>query len=145
MLQERFRKSFVPTFYRNVHAVVVVYDVNDARSFDHARDWLREVDLNCYRDDVVCMLVGNKNDDPQAKVVDAAAAREFADLRDMPHYETSAMMDVNVNLVFSKLTELALVAKSKRMGFSTPEPKNAITLTSSSQKKQKKKRKSCCE
>ena len=35
--QERFRKSMVPHYYRNVHAVVFVYDVTNVSGFDYVR------------------------------------------------------------------------------------------------------------
>lgn len=38
--QERFRKSMVEHYYRNVHAVVFVYDVTKMDSFRNLQTWI---------------------------------------------------------------------------------------------------------
>lgn len=38
--QERFRKSMVEHYYRNVHAVVFVYDVTKMASFRNLQTWI---------------------------------------------------------------------------------------------------------
>lgn len=38
--QERFRKSMVEHYYRNVHAVVFVYDVTKMTSFRNLQTWI---------------------------------------------------------------------------------------------------------
>ena len=40
--QERFRKSMVPHYYRNAHAVVFVYDVTKPESFASLPAWISE-------------------------------------------------------------------------------------------------------
>ncbi|KYO38107.1 ras-related protein Rab-33A [Alligator mississippiensis] len=40
--QERFRKSMVEHYYRNVHAVVFVYDVTKMTSFTNLKTWIEE-------------------------------------------------------------------------------------------------------
>merc|ERR1712033_94200 len=42
--QERFRKSMVQHYYRNVHAVVFVYDVTKISSFENMPNWIEECD-----------------------------------------------------------------------------------------------------
>ena len=39
--QERFRKSMVEHYYRNVHAVVFVYDVTKMNSFRNLQTWIQ--------------------------------------------------------------------------------------------------------
>jgi GTPase SAR1 family protein len=38
--QERFRKSMVAHYYRNVSAVIFVYDVTQKSSFDDLTHWI---------------------------------------------------------------------------------------------------------
>ena len=55
-------------FYkRGTHGVIVVYDVTSGESFANVKRWLHEIDQNC--DVVNRILVGNKNDDPERKVI----------------------------------------------------------------------------
>jgi len=42
--QERFRRSMVHHYYRNVHAVVFVYDVTSNASFEALPQWIEECD-----------------------------------------------------------------------------------------------------
>lgn len=44
--QERFRKSMVPHYYRNVHAVLFVYDVTCPASFSSLTSWVEECRQN---------------------------------------------------------------------------------------------------
>lgn len=46
--QERFRKSMVEHYYRNVHAVVFVYDVTKMASFRNLQTWI-EVGISLQR------------------------------------------------------------------------------------------------
>ena len=64
--QERFR-TITSTYYRGTHGVIVVYDVTSGESFANVKRWLHEIDQNC--DVVNRILVGNKNDDPERKVI----------------------------------------------------------------------------
>ena len=52
---------------RGTHGVIVVYDVTSGESFANVKRWLHEIDQNC--DVVNRILVGNKNDDPERKVI----------------------------------------------------------------------------
>lgn len=44
--QERFRKSMVQHYYRNVHAVLFVYDVTCPASFSSLTSWIEECRQN---------------------------------------------------------------------------------------------------
>ena len=44
--QERFRKSMVQHYYRNFHAVVIVYDVTKMSSFESLPQWIEECDYH---------------------------------------------------------------------------------------------------
>lgn len=81
----------VQHYYRNVHAVVFVYDITKRSSFDNLRSWLDECDANNLGPDVPRVLVGNKCDLPSNMVsVQTSEAQRFADACGMPLFETSA-------------------------------------------------------
>uniref|UniRef100_A0A9J2PTP4 Ras-related protein Rab-35 n=1 Tax=Ascaris lumbricoides TaxID=6252 RepID=A0A9J2PTP4_ASCLU len=94
--QERFR-TITSTYYRGTHGVIVVYEVTSGDSFSNVKRWLHEIDANC--DNVQKILVGNKADDPERRVVLEADARRFADTMHIPFFETSAKENVNVEEV----------------------------------------------
>ncbi|XP_029021393.1 RAB33B, member RAS oncogene family a [Betta splendens] len=88
--QERFRKSMVQHYYRNVHAVVFVYDVTNAASFHSLPAWIEECKQHALGTEVPRILVGNKCDLQDSIQVSTDVAQQFADVHSMPLFETSA-------------------------------------------------------
>ena len=82
--QERFRKSMVAHYYRNVHAVVFVYDVTKLSSFESLPIWVQECNRHHLTYAIPRILVGNKSDLTSGRSVDTARAQKFADLHNMP-------------------------------------------------------------
>lgn len=88
--QERFRKSMVQHYYRNVHAVVFVYDVTNGTSFRSLPAWIEECKQHALGSEVPRILVGNKCDLQDSVEVGTDVAQQFADTHSMPLFETSA-------------------------------------------------------
>lgn len=108
--QERFR-TITSTYYRGTHGVIVVYDVTSAESFVNVKRWLHEIEQNC--DVVSRILVGNKNDCPEKKVVETDDATKFAEQMGIQLFETSAKENINVEEMFNSITELVLQQKKE--------------------------------
>lgn len=117
--QERFR-TITSTYYRGTHGVIVVYDVTSGESFANVKRWLHEIDQNC--DVVNRILVGNKCDDPDRRVVIKEDAQRFADQMGIKLYETSAKENLNVEEMFRSITELVLRQKRDRAQLQENEP-----------------------
>ncbi|GAA5828575.1 hypothetical protein JCM3770_006370 [Rhodotorula araucariae] len=96
--QERFR-TITSSYYRGAHGIIVVYDVTDQDTFANVKQWLQEIDRYAC-DGVNKLLVGNKSDLAQKKVVDYAVAKEFADQIGVSLLETSAKNATNVEQAF---------------------------------------------
>ncbi|KAE8007912.1 hypothetical protein FH972_004469 [Carpinus fangiana] len=78
---------------------MIVYDVTEMESFNNVKQWLNEIDR--YANDSVCkLLVGNKCDLVENKVVDTQTAKAFADELGIPFLETSAKDSINVEQAF---------------------------------------------
>ncbi|XP_067563091.1 ras-related protein Rab-26 isoform X4 [Pseudorca crassidens] len=65
--QERFR-SVTHAYYRDAHALLLLYDVTNKASFNSIQAWLTEIQEYAQHD-VVLMLLGNKVDSAQERVV----------------------------------------------------------------------------
>ncbi|PIO65932.1 Ras family protein [Teladorsagia circumcincta] len=118
--QERYRHSIVAHYYRNVNAVVFVYDVTCPSSFASLRSWINECEKNGLTADcdVPRILIGNKCDLKSSKSsrVDTDAAQVFADRNNMALFETSAKADSEADHVESIfLTLLHKLQQSKPM------------------------------
>lgn len=87
------------------------------------------------------ILVGNKNDDPQRKVVVTEDAQRFANQMEIQLFETSAKENINVEQMFLAITEEVLKHKKQQQKLNdNQQNENKIKLNSSSSKKKKR----CC-
>ena len=106
----------VQHYYRNVHAVVFVYDVTKVSSFDNLPQWVEECNRHNLTQDVPRILVGNKCDMKDKAAVSTNIAQKFADSHNMPLFETSAKDDCESDHVESIFLTLAhKLVKSKPM------------------------------
>ncbi|XP_018496327.1 ras-related protein Rab-35 [Galendromus occidentalis] len=137
--QERFR-TITSTYYRGTHGVIVVYDVTNGESFANVKRWLHEIDQNC--DVVNRILVGNKNDDPQRKVVLTEDAQAFADRMNIELFETSAKDNFNVEEMFNAVTRMVLKTKKEELRDNLMTSKNDNVRLRKNQKG--KKGSKCC-
>ncbi|KAL7404216.1 hypothetical protein ABVT39_011536 [Epinephelus coioides] len=97
--QERFRKSMVQHYYRNVHAVLFIYDVTCPASFRSLTSWIEECRQNSLGQEIPRFLVGNKSDLRDPSKTDSQVSKEqamsFAKANGMMCFETSAKSPLN--------------------------------------------------
>ncbi|XP_005996675.1 RAB33B, member RAS oncogene family a [Latimeria chalumnae] len=117
--QERFRKSMVQHYYRNVHAIVFVYDVTNGASFQSLPAWIEECKQHSLTLEVPRILVGNKCDLRDTIQVRTDVAQKFADIHGMPLFETSAKNphdNDHVEAIFMTLAHKLKSHKSMMVG-----------------------------
>ena len=96
--QERFR-TITSSYYRGAHGIIIVYDVTDEESYNNVKQWLHEIDR--YASEAVNkLLVGNKCDLTDKKVVETDVAKEWAEKLGIQFLETSAKNSTNVDKAF---------------------------------------------
>ncbi|XP_077481376.1 ras-related protein Rab-26 isoform X2 [Stigmatopora argus] len=101
--QERFR-SVTHAYYRDAHALLLLYDVTNKASFDNIRAWLTEIH-EYTQQDVVIMLLGNKADSSHDRVVKREEGEKLAKEFGVPFMETSARSGLNVELAFTAVAK----------------------------------------
>ncbi|XP_051995366.1 ras-related protein Rab-35-like isoform X2 [Xyrauchen texanus] len=126
--QERFR-TITSTYYRNTHGVIIVYDVTNPESFINVKRWLNEISQNC--DNVCKILVGNKNDDPSKKLVDAQDALRFGE-------------SVNMFMAFTHMVLRAKKHSQSRAEREREREKDTVHINSHRDRERRKKGKKCC-
>jgi small GTP-binding protein len=107
--QERFR-SITLSYLRDAMGVVIVFDVTDRRSFDVLPMVVSDIDRHapgCSR-----ILVANKTDASDRRVVSAHEAEVFARTHQMALFETSAASGDGVHDAFLGITS-AVVASTE--------------------------------
>ena len=100
--QERFR-TITTAYYRGAMGIMLVYDVTDERSFNNIRNWLRNIEQYA-SDGVNKILVGNKCDDVERRVVERERGAELAREYGLKFMETSAKNNLNVEEAFLTLS-----------------------------------------
>jgi len=136
--QERFR-TITTAYYRGAMGILLVYDVTDLKSFDAIRLWIRNIEQHA-SEGVNKILVGNKCDMNDKRVVSVEKGQELANEFNIPCIETSAKNNINVEAAFIKL---ATEIKSRLIDSAddkTPK-KDGVKLT----EKPDKKAAGCCK
>ncbi|KAM3387214.1 hypothetical protein ACQJBY_010200 [Aegilops geniculata] len=138
--QERFR-TITSSYYRGAHGIIIVYDITDMESFNNVKQWLSEIDKYA-NDSVRKLLVGNKCDLAESRVVDTAVAQAYADEMGIPFLETSAKESINVEEAFLAMS--AAIKKSKAGGLER-KASNLVQMKGQPiQQQQHKQKSSCC-
>lgn len=107
--QEKYR-SITRQYFKDVHGIVLVYDVHNDNSFNGLSSWLDEIKNNCNKD-VSIVLVGNKIDLDDRKIL-KEQGNDFASKNGMMYVETSSKEGININSPFEKLA-IEIIKKIK--------------------------------
>jgi Ras-related protein Rab-1A len=99
--QERF-KNIISSYYRGAHGILLLYDVTDKESFKNLSNWLIEIEKNASKN-ILRILIGNKCDLEDKRVITQAQGKEFADTYGLKFIETSAKKNFNVSEAFETL------------------------------------------
>ncbi len=145
--QEMYR-SLIQGFYRNTALSVLIYAVNDQKSFDDLDNWIKDIKNsidNNQRQPI--FLLGNKCDlEEDLKQVSEKDGKEFSTNNELDFFsEVSAKSGFMVDETFKKIAEylykenyLKGKSKLKRLKMGT----GGINLNLNNQKKTNKKK--CC-
>ena len=77
----------VPHYYRNVSAVVFVFDITRRSTFESIPKWFEECERYATDRTIPRILVGNKCDDEENREVANYEAQRLADTHGMPLFE----------------------------------------------------------
>lgn len=110
--QERFQSLGV-AFYRGADCCVLVYDVNNSKSFDALDSWRDEFLIQASPrdpDNFPFVVLGNKIDVEESKrVISTKRAMTFCQSKGgIPYFETSAKEAINVEQAFEVIARNAL-------------------------------------
>jgi len=110
--QERFQSLGV-AFYRGADCCVLVYDVNNSKSFDNLDSWRDEFLIQASPRDPESfpfVVLGNKVDvDESRRMISSKRAMTFCQSKGgIPYFETSAKDAINVEQAFEVIARNAL-------------------------------------
>ncbi|KAL4196326.1 hypothetical protein AMTRI_Chr04g182630 [Amborella trichopoda] len=108
-------RAVTSAYYRGAVGAMLVYDITKRQSFDHVPRWLEELRGHADKN-IVIILIGNKSDLEDQRVVPAEDAREFAQKEGLFFLETSALESTNVETAFlTVLTEIFNIVNKKHL------------------------------
>lgn len=96
--QERFY-SMATTYMKGAFGAILVFDITERATYDEINKWLEDARALC-DPSAAMILVGNKSDLSEKRVVSQSEAEQFAHDHDLSYIETSALNDTNVREVF---------------------------------------------
>jgi Ras-related protein Rab-1A len=109
--QERFR-TITHSYYRGAHGIMLVFDVTNAESFDNIATWMKDVNRFSI-DNAPMVLVGNKTDCANKRVVSREAGEALAAQLGCFYTETSAKDNCKVEEAFTHLVDDCVTKKAK--------------------------------
>ncbi|KAF8940630.1 ras family-domain-containing protein [Linnemannia elongata] len=121
--QERFR-TITTVYYRGAMGILLVYDVTDERSFSNIRNWFSNIEQHA-SEGVNKILIGNKCDMPDKKVISKDQGQALADEFGIKFLETSAKSNIGVEEAFFSI---ARDIKKRMIDTQTNQTQNTNTL-----------------
>ena len=127
--QERFN-TLTSGFFKAAHGIMVCYSITDEKSFQSINKWMTQI-KNLAPTDVKILLIGNKTDLNNERMVSTEAGQEIADKYGIQFLETSAFNGDNILPAFENLGKMIIQSINDDIG----SEKNLKNM---------KKKKKCC-
>jgi small GTP-binding protein len=95
-------------FYTGANGVILVFDLTKKESLPGIKDWYEDIKKSLEGAPLNCVLLGNKNDIADQRVVSELEAKSMAAALKVPYFETSAKTGENVDKVFSHFAGIVM-------------------------------------
>jgi len=100
---------------------ILMYDITNEEAFNSVHDWCTQIKTYSWENAQV-VLVGNKCDMDDERVVSYERGRQLADQLGLEFFEASAKENINVKAVFEKLVEIICNKMAERLDSSQAQP-----------------------
>ena len=131
--QEKYR-AITKNLFLKVQGVLVVYDITNEDSFKNIKSWVNTIKEECGKQ-MQMIIVGNKCDLNEQRVVDKNTAMEYAKQEKIEYIETSCKTGENIQKAITILCEKVL---------DTSEFTNDFSFTLDATTLSKKGKRKCC-
>ncbi len=126
------QESFAPlikTYYRDIGGIILMYDVNDRKTYNDLTFWLNEIEKNKPEWSISKLLIGNKIDSDN-RVVSTEEGQKFAQENGFSFIEISVKKEFDVSFALKELVEDIYNQKDDNKGIKKSDFKKlALTET----------------
>ena len=137
--QERFKSMSVQVI-KTSDAVILVYSVNEKKSFNSLDMWLNKLSETSDLSKKPIIIIGNKCDIDQSKrQISFEEGKQYAESKGYHFYETSAKTGENVEKAFNDIFEQLYTCFEEEITGKSKYNKGGVTLNGQNEKKKK-----CC-
>ncbi|XP_053325802.1 ras-related protein Rab-3B [Spea bombifrons] len=102
--QERYR-TITTAYYRGAMGFILMYDITNEESYNAVQDWATQIKTYSW-DNAQVILVGNKCDMEDDRVIAPEKGRHLADQLGFEFFEASAKENIQVKQVFERLVDI---------------------------------------
>ena len=105
--QERF-KTLTSQYYNGADGALLIFDVTSKLSFERINFWINELKEKKKLNELGLLLIGNKIDLVNKRIIDKEEAENFAKNNNLSYYETSALKNININNIIIDIAKQCL-------------------------------------
>ncbi|KAL7854542.1 hypothetical protein SRHO_G00167320 [Serrasalmus rhombeus] len=116
--QERYR-TITTAYYRGAMGFILMYDITNEESFAAVQDWSTQIKTYSW-DNAQVLLVGNKCDMEDERVVAAERGRQLSEHLGFEFFEASAKDNINVKQTFERLVDIICEKMSESLDAADP-------------------------
>jgi small GTP-binding protein len=105
--QERF-KTLTSQYYNGADGALLIFHVTNKESFERINFWMNELNEKKKLNELGLLLIGNKIDLVNKRIIDKEEAENFAKNNNLSYYETSALKNININNIIIDIAKQCL-------------------------------------
>ena len=139
--QEKFR-NIARQYYKGANGVLLIYDVCDRKSYERIGFWMDELKQNNEIEQLYIILVGNKIDLEEKRVVTREEAEKYAEDNNINYLEVSAKTGEGILDLFNEVTKGTMDKVFNDQDNKEDKEKIKTYLDTNNNRKRKKKK--CC-
>ena len=139
--QEKFR-NIARQYYKGANGVLLIYDVCDRKSYERIGFWMDELKQNNEIEQLYIILVGNKIDLEEKRVVTREEAEKYAEDNNINYLEVSAKTGEGILDLFNEITKGTMDKVFNDQDNNEDKEKIKTYLDTNNNRKRKKKK--CC-
>ena len=114
--QEKYR-AMTKNLYLKSQGIIILFDITNETTFINLKNWMSQIKESC-GEDIPILLVGNKIDLEDNRVINKERAMEYANNENIEYIEVSSKTGENINKALTSLLQKILKRADSNSNFS---------------------------